>query len=436
MKRLLAGYMLGCALMTVCCLLLLWMGLMASFRAGILLPANSGEQQAKQAAARMRESGVFTGAPPLCGYALLSEAGEVLETSLTGDSLRAALAYAGGEGNARGWFHDSASTAQGLCVLQYRYTVIPSGARDLNGPSWDLLLLIPALALLAMALAAMTALTARRLRRGLEPLTRAARVMASGNLDARIEDSPIREYNEALAALRAMQTELTASLAAQWRMERDREEQISALAHDLLTPLCIIRGNAQLLAEDALSPGQREAVRAMLLGCESAQEYVSLLRSLGERETPAPAELAPLIEQTNDFAAQVCAMREQTLRASSHAEGRAELCAGDVRRAVINLVKNASEHTPRGGAISIDWSWTGGALIVRVTDDGPGFSAEALERGKELAFTEHAERAMQGHMGMGLYYADGVARRHGGSLELANTPQGHGRATLALRVSR
>jgi len=425
--------MVGCALLTVCCLLALWVALMASFRAGLLLPANAGEQQAKEAAARMRESGEFTGAPPLCGYALISEAGEVLETSLVGDSLGAALAYARGEGDARGWFHESARTAQGLCVLQYRFTVIPSGARNLNGPSWDLLLMIPALALLALALAAMTLLTARRLRRGLEPLTRAARVMASGNLSAPIEDSPIREYNEALAALRAMRTELTASLAAQWRMERAREEQISALAHDLRTPLCVIRGNAQLLAEDALSPEQREAVRAVLLGCESAQEYVSLLRGLGEQETPAPAGLAPLIEQTNDFAARVCAMREQTLCASSDAEGQAVLCAGDVRRAVINLVKNASEHTPRGGTVCVDWSWAGGVLTVRVTDEGPGFSAEALERGKELAFTEHAERAMQGHMGMGLYYADGVARRHGGSLELANTPAGHGCATMTLR---
>ncbi len=68
-----------------------------------------------------------------------------------------------------------------------------------------------------------------------------------------------------------MGRELTDSLQSQWRMEQQRTEQIAALAHDLKTPLTVIQGNADLLAEDALSADQQTQVEAILRGTERAQ---------------------------------------------------------------------------------------------------------------------------------------------------------------------
>ncbi len=75
----------------------------------------------------------------------------------------------------------------------------------------------------------------------------------------------MREYAETLAALQTMGQELTASLQAQWKMEQQQREQIIQLSHELKTPLAVIEGNADLLAEDeALTPEQREQVEAIL----------------------------------------------------------------------------------------------------------------------------------------------------------------------------
>ena len=95
----------------------------------------------------------------------------------------------------------------------------------------------------------------------------------------------IREFSATLQALQTMGRELTDSLQSQWRMEQQRTEQIAALAHDLKTPLTVIQGNADLLAEDeALTPEQREQVEAILRGTEQTRTY--LLKIRAQVQTP------------------------------------------------------------------------------------------------------------------------------------------------------
>ena len=85
----------------------------------------------------------------------------------------------------------------------------------------------------------------------------------------------VREYAETLAALQTMGQELTASLQA----------QIIQLSHELKTPLAVIEGNADLLAEDeALTPEQREQVEAILRGTEQTRTY--LLKIRAQVQTP------------------------------------------------------------------------------------------------------------------------------------------------------
>lgn len=63
-----------------------------------------------------------------------------------------------------------------------------------------------------------------------------------------------------------MGDELTGSLQKQWDMEQRQREQIIRLSHKLKTPLTIIKGNAELLAEDDLTEEQRAQVEAILQG--------------------------------------------------------------------------------------------------------------------------------------------------------------------------
>lgn len=103
-------------------------------------------------------------------------------------------------------------------------------------------------------------------------------------------------------------------------------------------------------------------------------------------------------------------------------------------RAAANLVANAAEHARSRVAVSCDVE--GGHLVIEVSDDGPGFSPAALERGCERLFTDDSSRSSRDggrHYGLGLHAASEAASAHGGSVSLANSPSG-GLATLMWTV--
>ena len=77
---------------------------------------------------------------------------------------------------------------------------------------------------------------------------------------------------------------LTGSLQKQWVLEQQQREQILQLSHKLKTPLTIIEGNAELLAEDKLTPEQQAQVQAILGGVEQTRTYLGKIRA--EVQTP------------------------------------------------------------------------------------------------------------------------------------------------------
>ena len=82
-----------------------------------------------------------------------------------------------------------------------------------------------------------------------------------------------------------MGDELTGSLQKQWAMEQRQREQIIQLSHKLKTPLTIIKGNAELLAEDnGLTAEQKAQVKAILQGAEQTRTYLGKIRA--EVQTP------------------------------------------------------------------------------------------------------------------------------------------------------
>jgi signal transduction histidine kinase len=90
-----------------------------------------------------------------------------------------------------------------------------------------------------------------------------------------------------------------------------------------------------------------------------------------------------------------------------------------VHQAVSNLIRNAMDATPRGGVIVIGARNMGNAAVLWVEDGGPGFSPEALEQATDAFYSTKARG-----MGLGLTFADRVARDHGGTLMVSNRAKG------------
>lgn len=84
-----------------------------------------------------------------------------------------------------------------------------------------------------------------------------------------------------------MGSQLTASLQSQWKLEQQRAEQTAALAHDLKTPLAIITGNADLLAEDEnLTEAQKAQIAAMQ---RAAEKRTATCKPCAPSTPPKPA---------------------------------------------------------------------------------------------------------------------------------------------------
>ena len=92
-----------------------------------------------------------------------------------------------------------------------------------------------------------------------------------------------------------------------------------------------------------------------------------------------------------------------------------------VVRAVMNIIKNAAEHTPNGKTITISVEEQGGELTFTVEDTGCGFTKEALLHGTEQFFMDDTSRSGGVHYGIGLFSAKSIAENHGGRILLTNS---------------
>lgn len=101
-----------------------------------------------------------------------------------------------------------------------------------------------------------------------------------------------------------------------------------------------------------------------------------------------------------------------------------------IERALDNLLRNAQRFNPPGLPIEMHAQRQGERIVISVRDHGPGVDAEHLNQLGEPFYRAPGQTA-QGH-GLGLAIARRAAERHGGSLILANHPEGGFIASLDL----
>ena len=428
----------GCALILV----LWWVIFMQLINIGFLLPAVASAQacaDARETVASMTAD-TFDSLQisDLCRWAVVQN-DTVLQTNMDDRHLKIAInAFHGGSGNP-GYQYDVKMADGSFCLLQYDYATpyADPALRD-TLPDFQTCYILLLAALILVWLGWQTHCTVRVFAAETARLNAAVDAIAARQLEQIDTDGVrIREFAATLQALQTMGRELTDSLQSQWRMEQQRAEQIAALTHDLKTPLSIIQGNADLLAEDALSADQQTQVEAILRGTERARHYLAALRTAGA----APAVQTPLAshaltERLAQTARALCVPAGIHFILHEEWQGTIRAAENDLLRAAENLLDNAAAHTPRGGTVTLTVAKENNSFILRVTDTGPGFTPEALAKAGEMLYTD-AARSDASHQGLGLYFAKKVAQFHGGTLVLSNLSGTHGAcAELRLPIGR
>jgi signal transduction histidine kinase len=209
------------------------------------------------------------------------------------------------------------------------------------------------------------------------------------------------------------------------RVTRTMESQrqlLSAVGHDLRTPLTAMRINLEFVEDREL----RERLAANLNELQALTESVlSAARGTGgeaERNIDLSALVESLCADLDDLGEPV----------TWQAHGPAPLvCRPDeIRRAVRNLVENAVAY---GRRAEVQIAESSAAYDILVDDEGPGISDNDHDRVFEpFVRLEGSRNSDTGGTGLGLTLVKAIAQSHGGGVFLENRPEGGLRATLRL----
>jgi signal transduction histidine kinase len=201
------------------------------------------------------------------------------------------------------------------------------------------------------------------------------------------------------------------------------------LGHELRTPVQVIAGFvALLLAEDAgpLTPEQRRYLEEARRSCERLARFAAELAAGGDAVTapvlPETASLARLAESAGASMKIRLDRRRQTLRVRiAPGAEHGWFDPARVLQVLENLIANASEHGPEGGVIDVEAERAlgprGSALVVSVTDDGPGLGARSTPRPGR---------------GLGLSICRAIVAAHGGELAAGDAPGRGARVRITL----
>ncbi|MEK6719581.1 MAG: HAMP domain-containing sensor histidine kinase [Chloroflexota bacterium] len=250
------------------------------------------------------------------------------------------------------------------------------------------------------------------------------------------------EVRELTARFNSMTEELDRTRASE-------AELLANLRHDLRTPLTVIGGFAQAL-QDGTAIGD-DAVKAARTIAEEAERLERMVDQLGAFERirsgddglrPEPLDAAALVESTVARFSARAAEGGVALAVATSAE-RPATFAGDrlaVERILGNLVGNALDVVRRGGHIWVAATGVetasgvpGPAVVLSVTDDGPGFPPGATERVFDRFYRADPARAGAGS-GLGLTIVRELARAHGGTAIAENVAPHGARVSAILPV--
>jgi signal transduction histidine kinase len=273
---------------------------------------------------------------------------------------------------------------------------------------------------------------ARSLTDDLKAISRATRRVGQGDLTARSGVERTDELGKAAIALDDMIGKLE-------RAEHERNDLLSAIGHDLRTPLGSMQAAVEAL-QDGVAPDPTAYLRGISLDLEHLRHLVDDLFLLARIDngrldiSQTGVDLAELADEAVEAVTPTAATRNVRLRVQAPGQVGVNGDPAALSRVFRNLLANAIRHSPESGNVTVLLTCNESFVWTTVSDEGDGFPDHLRQRAFDRFVREDVSRNREsGGTGLGLAIAKGIVEAHGGTITVDEGPGGRVRFSVPLQ---
>lgn len=263
-----------------------------------------------------------------------------------------------------------------------------------------------------------------RLKKPLEELKTASEKIANNDLDFSIEYNSNDELGQLCTSFEIMRATLENNLSEMWCQIESRKHLNAAFAHDLRTPLTVLKGYNEML-QISEENGTKEIALTMGKHITRMENYVNSMSHLQRLEDTQPeyqlVALPPFLSTLYESAKIICDKNRKQLSLQNETSiSNLSIDPEFVLQVTNNLITNAVRYARISLVLSFSSSNSG--FLVSVSDDGKGFNADSLHKATTPYFTEELNHSE--HFGLRLYICKLLCEHHNGYLHIENTSSG------------
>jgi two-component system sensor histidine kinase BaeS len=268
-------------------------------------------------------------------------------------------------------------------------------------------------------------LLARRITRPLDRLTEATHAVAAGDFSRQVPVTSEDELGRLAQDFNQMAQALELS-------EAQRRQLLADTAHDLRTPIAVIRSHLEAMLDGVfpMTPENLAAIHEETLHLSRLVEDVRLLSLAETGHLPLEKKPVDLAELTAQVVAAFAPLAEADgiLLESDLAETAPAVAdQARIHQVLANLISNALRYAPQGQqdphAVSVTLKKETGLVIISVADNGPGLTAEQQARVFDRFWRSDVARDRgQGGSGLGLAISKSIVEAHAGRITVESTP--------------
>lgn len=285
----------------------------------------------------------------------------------------------------------------------------------------------------------------RKLNIPLKQLMESAEKIRVRDLEFNITYKSDNELGMLCKSFEDMRVDLKESLEKQWKMEEERREMISAVAHDLRTPITIIKGHVEGLLETKQLNNDKLYKYLNLINKNTDRmsnlvEKINLLTKIEKSDFKLNNKECDLIAYTNEknmdykMLAQdkkikfICKIEDL-----SNSNGLIKMDTYALSEILDNLVSNSIRFTPEEGTIILNLQLNSDETIFSISDTGCGFTNKDMKNiFKKFYQGDESRSKEKGHSGLGLYIVRILVDKFKGSIEVNNNAYGGAEAKIRI----